>query len=85
VAIHRGTDFEMGPVVDVDAFDVPVGDAIAVAQELADLLWPLQEQSGPGTELLPGVVHDFESADHRDGLPPDTVWYTPRLRSRVRS
>jgi hypothetical protein len=84
VAIHRGVDFELGPVVDVDAFDVPAGEAVAVAQRLADLLWPVQAQAVPGAELLPGVVHDFESADRRAALPPDTVWYTPRLRSRVR-
>lgn len=84
VAIYPGTDVDLGPVVEVDAFDVPAGAAVAVARELAGILWQVRERSDAGSELLPGVVYDFESADRRPRLPAATVWYRPRARSPMR-
>ena len=82
VAIYPDRDPELGDVVEVDAFDVPAGVAVAVSSRLGDFVWPVAFSSGT---MLPGIVYDSESAARRATLPPDTVWYTPRARSHVRA
>ena len=82
VAIHPGRDPELGPVLEVDAFDVVAVVAVAVSSRLAAIVWPVAFES---LTLLPGIVHDFEAEAARDALPAETVWYTPRSRSHARA
>ena len=81
VAIYQGTAPELGPVLYADAFDVPEDPILEVSRRLNDVLGLLD--SDP--LLLPGAIYDFESADKREELPPDTVWYRPSARSHVRA
>lgn len=76
VAIYQGTAPELGAVLYADAFDVPEGPILEVSRRLNEVLDMLD--SDP--LLLPGAVHDFESAEQRARLPLDTVWYEPRVR-----
>jgi hypothetical protein len=81
VAIYDGTAPELGPVLYADAFDVPEDSILEISRRLNEVLGLLD--SDP--LLLPGAIHDFESADTREELPPDTVWYRPPARSHVRA
>ncbi len=74
VAIFRDHDFDLGPILSVDAFDVPAGCLLAVQERLGDLVFPVETTP----ILLAGAVYDFESAKQRARLPEDTVWYEPR-------
>ena len=81
VAVRPGQDPELGHILDADAFDVPEPQAVAVSSRLAHILWPA---GFTPTTVLPGIVHDFESAEWRASLPAGTVWYRPG-RSGVRT
>jgi len=74
VAVYRDVDWEIGPVLEVDAFDVPESVAVAVSQRLGTITWPA---AFAAMTSLSGIIHDFESAERRAELPPDTVWYLP--------
>jgi hypothetical protein len=74
VAIFGDQDFELGLILSVEAFDVPTEVILGVHEQLCDLLAPIETQP----MMLPGAVHDFESAANRQSLPQDTVWYDPR-------
>ncbi|HZN38911.1 MAG TPA: hypothetical protein VFD82_08915 [Planctomycetota bacterium] len=80
VAIYDGTAPELGPVLCADAFDVPEDVILEISRRLNEVLGLLDTDP----LLLPGAIHDFESADKRDELPPDTVWYRPQARSHAR-
>ena len=69
VAIYHGFTPGMGPVLFADAFDVPEGPMMEVSERLNDVL-DIFDSDPP---LLPGAIHDFESAEKRAELPPDTV------------
>lgn len=75
VAVYRDVDPEIGPVLEIDAFDVPGSVAVAVSHRLATITWPA---AFTAMTSLPGIIHDFESAESREYLPPDTVWYLPK-------
>ena len=72
---------DCGPVLFADAFDVPEGPILDVSRRLNAVLGFVD--SDP--VLLPGANFDFESAEGREHLPPDTVWYMPADRSDVRA
>ncbi|MEO6596881.1 MAG: hypothetical protein ABIP94_19220 [Planctomycetota bacterium] len=74
VAIRAGRDPLVGDVLEVDAFDLPTGSGVAVAEDLAQVLWPV---AFVPTTVLPGVMFDFESGDARRDLPTATTWYRP--------
>jgi len=74
VAIFPDRDFDLGPILSVQAFDVPDGAVLDVSERICDLLWPVETQP----MILTGALHDFESEAHRQELPEDTVWYHPR-------
>lgn len=74
VAIFPDRDWDLGPILSVQAFDVPEGVALDVSERINDLLWPIETQP----LMLPGAIHDFESEAHRQALPEYTVWYHPR-------
>ena len=80
VAIYHGTAPELGPVLYADAFDVPEEPILDISRRLNDVLGMFDTDP----VLLPGAIHDFESAEKREELPPDTVWYRPQARSHVR-
>jgi len=82
VAIYPGRDPELGEVIEVDAFDVPERVSTEVGLRLGQVLWPVSFE--PDT-VLPGVMHDFESAARRSELPPTTIWYIPNPRSHSRA
>jgi hypothetical protein len=81
VAIYEGYAPELGSVLYADAFDVPRGTILVMSRRLNEVLGFVD--SDP--PLLPGAIYDFESADKRAELPPDTVWYQPDVRSHVRA
>ena len=74
VAIFRDQDCDLGPILSVDAFDLPASVILGVLEHLCELLGPVETIP----MLLAGAVYDFESADKRESLPEDTVWYEPR-------
>ena len=81
VAIYHGTAPELGSVLYADAFDVPEDPILEVSRRLNDVLGMFDTDP----LLLPGAIHDFESAAKREELPADTVWYLPSARSQVRT
>lgn len=74
VAIFPDRDWDLGPILSVQAFDVPDGAMLDVSQQICDLLWPVETQP----MILTGALYDFASEAHRQALPADTAWYEPR-------
>jgi len=74
VAIFRDQDFDLGPILLVEAFDVPTDVILGVHEQLCEMLASIETEP----QMLPGAVHDFASDAQRDSLPADTVWYHPR-------
>jgi len=64
-----------------NAFDVPEGPILELSRRLNEVLGFVDCEP----LLLPGANFDFESADKRQWLPSDTVWYKPRARSHIRA
>jgi hypothetical protein len=74
VAIHEDHDFDMGPILAVDAFDLPDDATSPMHERLGEVLGPLETTP----VLLPGFARDHESTVRRAALPAATVWYEPR-------
>ena len=74
VAIFPDHDFDLGPIQSVVAFDVPAEVILDVSQRVTELVWPVETQP----MILASAMYDFVSAEQRESLPEDTVWYLPR-------
>ena len=74
VAIYEDQDLDLGPILAVDAFDLPVDATSLVHERLGEVLGAIETTP----VLLPGFSRDHESTVRRVALPLDTVWYEPR-------
>lgn len=74
VAIYPDRDFDIGPFLSVDAFDVPDADLVPVCDRISELLAPIKTEP----EMLTGAFYEGDSALQRERLPDETVWYLPR-------
>lgn len=73
VAVHDGHDPELGPVLEVQAFDVPEERSVNVSLDLTKIV---RRCALTGTALA-GAFDVVESSDRRAYLPRDTAWYRP--------
>jgi hypothetical protein len=74
VAFYPEIAWDLGPVLSIDAFDVPQALVLDVSDQLNDVLEPI------GTEpmWLACAFGEAESEPQRSELPAETVWYLPR-------
>lgn len=80
VAIYPEHAWDLGPVLSVDAFDVPETRVLDVAEQLNDLLDPIEAEP----MWLACAFDADSSAAKRAALPAETVWYLPH-RTHVRT
>ena len=73
VAIYAGQDPDLGPTIEVVAFDVPEAEVLDVSRQLNRML-PLVHDP----VMLGSAYIDYESTDRRLELPIDAHWYQPR-------
>jgi len=74
VAFFEDVDPDVGDMIDADAFDVPTQGRFDTSLRLGKILWPMSFH--PRT-VLTGTVEAGDSAERRERLPPDSVWYLP--------
>lgn len=73
VAVFASTDPDVGPLIEVHAFDVPAEHCVRVSRRLNHLLWGAEVD----TNLIAGAFDREESAERRDELPANVIWYSP--------
>ena len=71
VAIHPGSDPDLGPVLDVHAFDVPEDDAVRISLALTQIVRDCQLAGVP----VVGCYDTVESDEQRARLPIGTRWF----------
>lgn len=67
---------ELGPTLEVLAFDVPEDACVDVSAELQRLL----RAAAQGARVLGGVFDVVESAERASSLPVQVLWYQPAIR-----
>lgn len=74
VAFYPEHAWDLGPVVSIDAFDVPEALVLPVSEQLNDVLDPIDTEP----MWLACAFDAEESPEKRAELPGETVWYLPR-------
>jgi len=74
VAFYPEHAWDLGPVLSIDAFDVPDALVFEVSERLNDLLDPIEAEP----VWLACAFDEASSLQKRGELPDETVWYLPR-------